>query len=755
MSFDRIEYAGLTFTDDEIVDGEAFRTLSLLYDALEIGTFTVELYLTDPDIGTALAEFRRNAKLLYYHREQLRGTYYVESVARTGKYTYQITANDALSLLDQSNHMGGIYTGQTVAEVVSSICNIPYLIQSKLSRIRLYGWLPIATRRSNLAQVLFAIGGVAKVDQNGVLRIETLWNGMCSNIPESRVFWGDKVNYASKVTEISVLEHQYIMGTEEIKLFEGATVDGDVIQFSEPAHSLTAQGFRILEQGANYARVSGGSGTLTGLKYIHTTRDVREPVSEDEVPNVVEVTEATLVSLTNSAAVAQRLAAYYRQTESVEHETVYDGEAPGDVVTMTHPYGGAAFGCISEASISLGRSPVAAEKVALGYVPPIIGDGEILEERVVLTGTGTWTPPEGVESVRAVLIGAGQRGEDGEDGTVGILPTSDHDSQQNTQTVGPNSNISVSATANTQGSGLYDPEPGKGGAGGAGGLGGKILQVEMDVSGPIAYSCGTAAAHGEDADSVFGDVSSADGERSQTGFVDPITGETFAKAGKDGIAGGDGGGPNASGADAGSAKGGAGARKSESKYSHWGDPWNTVSGTAQMSGIAITATWGNGAGGGGAGGNGEDGGSPYFSGKDTSIDLNQDTGTGSAYTITGGPGGNGKNGASATSYGSGGDGGNGGGGAGQCSSVSITTTVEAYWFEYGSNPPPTLGISAWAIAYAKQGGTPVAGVGGIAGDGMDGCIIIYYAVKRKATSGAVRDQTGRMVLDRLGRRIVV
>lgn len=755
MSFDRIEYAGLTFTDDEIMDGEAFRTLSLLYDALEIGTFTVELYLTDPDIGTALAEFRRNTKLLYYHREQLRGTYYVESVARTGKYTYQITANDALSLLDQSNHMGGIYTGQIVAEVVSSICNIPYLIQSKLSRIRLYGWLPIATRRSNLAQVLFAIGGVAKVDQNGVLRIETLWNGMCSNIPESRVFWGDKVNYASKVTEISVLEHQYIMGTEEIKLFEGATVDGDVIQFSEPAHSLTAQGFRILEQGANYARVSGGSGTLTGLKYIHTTRDVREPVSEDEVPNVVEVTEATLVSLTNSAAVAQRLAAYYRQTESVEHEAVYDGEAPGDVVTMTHPYGGAAFGCISEASISLGRSPVAAEKVALGYVPPIIGDGEILEERVVLTGTGAWTPPEGVESVRAVLIGAGQKGEDGEDGTVGILPTSDHDSQQNTQTVGPGTAVSASSTANTQNSALQDPEPGKGGPGGAGGLGGKILQLEMEVSGPVSYACGTAAAHGKDSDSVFGEASSSNGERSQAGFVDPITGETFAKPGQDGIAGGDGGTPNSSGKDAGSAKGGRGGNKDTYNYTYIGDTWTPVTGVRSSSKITINAAWGGGAGGGGAGGNGEDGGTPYFSGRDTSISLDKGDGVGIVYTITGGNGGNGKNGASATSYGSGGDGGNGGGGAGQCSSASISTTVETSWTQYGSDPPPTIGASPWSSSYAYKGGTPVAGVGGIAGDGMDGCIIIYYAVKRKATSGAVRDRVGRMVLDRLGRRIIV
>lgn len=69
------------------------------------------------------------------------------------------------------------------------------------------------------------------------------------------------------------------------------------------------------------------------------TRDVRVPVSEDEVSNVVEVKEATLVSLTNSAAVAQRLAGYYQYIEALDHEVVYDGERPGDVVAFEHPYG--------------------------------------------------------------------------------------------------------------------------------------------------------------------------------------------------------------------------------------------------------------------------------------------------------------------------------------------------------------------------------------------------------------------------------
>ena len=63
----------------------------------------------------------------------------------------------------------------------------------------------------------------------------------------------------------------------------------------------------IQASGANWARVSAGSGTLTGKTYIHNTRQVSKAVQEANTPNVKTVEDATLVSLANSTAVAQRL----------------------------------------------------------------------------------------------------------------------------------------------------------------------------------------------------------------------------------------------------------------------------------------------------------------------------------------------------------------------------------------------------------------------------------------------------------------
>lgn len=72
----KLVYGDLTFTDDEIQDGEVYDAVALLSDALEIGTINVGLYIRDEETGAALTAFRRNEKLLYYYRDKLRGTFH-------------------------------------------------------------------------------------------------------------------------------------------------------------------------------------------------------------------------------------------------------------------------------------------------------------------------------------------------------------------------------------------------------------------------------------------------------------------------------------------------------------------------------------------------------------------------------------------------------------------------------------------------------------------------------------------------------
>ena len=75
----KLVYGDLTFTDDEIQDGEVYDAVALLSDALEIGTINVGLYIRDEETGAALTAFRRNEETAVLpNRDKLRGTYYIE-----------------------------------------------------------------------------------------------------------------------------------------------------------------------------------------------------------------------------------------------------------------------------------------------------------------------------------------------------------------------------------------------------------------------------------------------------------------------------------------------------------------------------------------------------------------------------------------------------------------------------------------------------------------------------------------------------
>lgn len=723
---DKIVWAGLTFDGDEIISSEAYNPVSLLNDALEIGTLTVSLYVTNPSIWDKLLNFSRNDKILHYQGQILRGTYYLDSVERTGKYTFDLTANTAVAFLAQSDHTGGIYTGQTVGEVVAEIVNIPYKIQTAFEDMPLYGWLPIAPRRENLAQVLFAIGAVLKIDMDGVLRIEALWNGVASNIPESRIFTGDSVKYEQKVTRVIVTEHQYSPMQDEEQLFDGSTADGDRIEFREPVHEVRGDGIPIKEYGANYCIVGAGAGKLYGKTYAHNTREVSQDVTPDVTENVIKVQDATLVTLTNAQAVATRLARYYIALQTIKNSIISGMENPGDVVTIAHPFGGSATGCIQETSVQFGASQsVSDTKVLLDYYPPEIGGG-LLTNKVILTGSGTFIPPAGVTRGRVVLIGGGNGGTPGKDGE----------------------NVPFEVKEFTEGQGEYfetfykyvSKQPGgNGGEKGQPGEGGKIMQFDMDFSGPIAYSCGAGGESGKSGtDTVFGNQSSAAGASNDGGFLDESTQIVYGATGINGVNGGKGNGYTEDGEPEApetvlynGITYSPGRDSTASKESTIGNKNNDY-------GEHTATSFGSLGGGAAAGKNGQNGGEPgRIKHIQVQVQLWRET---IIYSTPGGNGADAITPAIPSTYGTGGGGGNGGGGAGARGMSIIKAIVRE------DLDKPVLSI------YEQSESNP--GKGSPGGRGADGCIIIYFSGSSVRPFVERTDKNGLKIMDKLGRRII-
>ena len=763
MSLNTVKYKGELLAEDERISTDTPGVLGeykeLRADALEADTLDITVL---SESGT-IRNFKKNDKVEYFRSGSRVGVYYLQSVTRVGPKLYTLSALSAVGLLIVRPHRGGIYTGQTVAEVVAEICgDIPVLVETVYRGIKLYGWLPIASARDSLVQVLFAIGAWLHTDENGTLRVQKLWDGAASIIGPGSVHAANiQVKYLDPVSAVAVTEHQYIAGTEDVTLFEGTAQQGDVIEFDEPAHTLTAEGFTVLESGANYAVLSAGTGKLTGKSYVHNRRVITRTVTEGAAENVEEIADATLVSLVNSSAVAQRMAAYYACREQLTVDVNPAAEHAGHVVSLWNEWDKQqTLACIASRETKISSLLKSRTSALVGFLPQQPESSEYFDERVLLTGSGTWTVPEGVTTYTKVLIGGGQGGKHGGKG---------EDGKQRT------ASWSEGMFTRYNWSGYLPGAISKGGVGGEGGVGGKVLVETVNDATPgesIAYSCGTAGAgattdgaEGENGTATtMGGSSSDSGSSSNIGYTDPVTGEVFAAKGDTGIAGGDSGGcsdvsayPNPT--VSGCLYVGQGIAEATDVVDEDGKVWksgawplynntqqiygtgNSASADGDLSHGAVECSAScSGPSGAAVGANGSDGSASNCratAGKEGNPTYMY------AYASPGYPV-NGANAATApkkpSAYGKGGRGGHGGG-AGGCGGYSAT----------GKTTSSTMTQKT----QANTRGVGTGGLGSVGGEAGDGCIIIYYRKKKELQSGPLVTSNNFGLLDSLGRRMIV
>ena len=744
MAVNEIRYKGVSYaTDDDIKvpSGILYEVKALRSDSLEANSLTVTVFSHDK----AIMGFAKNDKVEYFRDGRRVGVYYLQTVERVGSDAYTLSALSALGRLITMRHAGGIYTGQTVAEVVPQICApVAVMIESVYASRQLYGYLPYSnpdkekgngrSARDSLSQVLFAIGASLGTDENGVMRVEKLWDGV------SAMITADQINedscstvYETPVSAVEITEHQWVKSQDTVTLFEGTAEDGALVTFEDPAHSLTAEGFTIIEQGDNYAILSAGTGTLTGKSYNHLTRIVRRTVTDGAEENVVTVSDATLVSLTNSVDVAKRMADYYRHRETIRVDVEPGTERAGRVVRIFHPWDKKMVqACVESRETVISGILNSQTSALVGFKPAQPESAEYLDERVVLTGSGEFQIPEGTTTIHYVMISAGQGGRCGEKGE-------DTQSGPKFSWTNPVFEDRVDGYALALG--------GKGGPGGKGGMGGRIVEGDLDVSHlkSLAYACGKSGKGAEfsaddlpgtdGTDTVFHGMTTAGASAPDWGFTDPITGEQFGGVGEDGLPGGD----------------GAGRDPAVSEYTDDSvqqyvngtiaydedgnafppGPVTGSDGKVSMTRIASTSTprsfgwYSSGLGGGpAAGANGKAGSSGRGLPGETTVD------------VTGGSGADGMTATLTPSkprrYGRGGRGGYGGGGAGS-GGIAVKNGN-------GTITPGTPGSG---------------GLGGPGGPSADGCVILYYRKFGQAKAGPLVQRGGGLFFDRLNKLFIV
>lgn len=699
----------IRMTEDDLYDA--------LYDSLDSQIFDStddELYaLVYADI-TTLRDFLRAAPYGTPVWWYVSGSFYVKgylkSIDRVSKYGFKLTCTSGVGLLDTVMHSGGMYSNTPITTVLSSIVNgaFSYTVSNEVAATTVSGRLPYDTRRNNLHRLLFATGAaLIKDDDTNDYDIEFL-NTTVVDVPPSRIALQGSIQRQLPSNKVEVTEHQFFADAMQPTetLFDN-TAEAEAVNLlvvfdaAVVESTLAATGtLTISSSGANFAVVSG-NGTLTGKYYVHTTNVMEIENNPSNAPERVRrVTDCELVTAVNSYNVARRVLSYFQSAKTVKAKIMMENERCGQLLQFYDAFGDLTKGYLAKAD-TLVTSVIGANcELIDGYVPGANGNNYLYRQEI--TQSGTWTVPAGVTRIRLVLIGGGQGGYGGMDGSEGDGEEYDPAYGQTT------GNLVVSVRQITgEDVGYYYRKQykGAGGAGSNGGAGAKFIILDVDIaSGEVITFAigagGTGGVHNNGSGTDGGDtiatsttigtLTSASGAPG-IGYNDPMTGDAYATSGTHGEAGADGG------------MSGVGQTTgwlSDSVDGYDGDGLGQWSGGAGGRGLNTwpDTVYGSGGGGGGAahGANGNPGTDcTMYSGYRTMLTL--------------GSGGNGANAVAPNKafYGCGGDGGHGGGGGG-----SRGGGYNAYYFQSGF---------ALMLGDRGQGGAGSAG-----GDGGDGIAIIYW-----------------------------
>ena len=379
----------------KILDGSFYVENSLAEDELSIDTlnFTVRYPLGDV-VDTSLTKLTYGFPCLYYQDDALFGRFYLVKVERTARFEYKFNFQSAMGLLDDSTHYGGIYQGELASNIIKDIISdkIPFTYKPIFDKIKLYGWLPIGTRRDNLKQVLFACGGTVKRNDNGDVYIATLDTTTPIDIPDTRVMENGRMEYEAQASKVELVEHGFIKSDtqEREKVFEGEisgqtfktpkgfnVSNSALIQFDGPYHTLEIQGTQLVndEVGPNYCIVKATQNAIiTGIPYIHTEAMIyKNKANYQGEEKVATVKDATLVSLANSGSTAERVLAYYGNSNTLSTSIILDGEKPTNTITLSDPFGDKVTGFIKNMDGDFGNHVSKADvDVILNYNPPIV-----------------------------------------------------------------------------------------------------------------------------------------------------------------------------------------------------------------------------------------------------------------------------------------------------------------------------------------------------------------------------------------------
>ena len=527
-----------SFSGSSVISVEPVESVDIMANklAIDVATATVEY---EQGSGPDIRALPYGTPMWHYENNTLARKLYIKEIERLTRTRYKISAISPIGILDKQYHRGGIYTGKSFSELLQEIIQgaVPYTCDAEVGSVEIFGWLPYATKRDNLHQVLFAENISIVKNASGDRHFTFLRSsGTVQTIPESRIFQGSTINYPAVATQINVTEHsfQFVKSNERVTLIDNSDkspASGKLFAFdTAPVYvgSLEAsEGLTVEESGVNYAIVSG-QGILTGIPYYDKKSTVTRTNQTGGSAYTVSVEDITVITGVNSENVADRMLSYYTSRETVSADVKLNGEKCGNQYSFVDKFGDTVQAYLSKIAAKISSFVRAKCEFVCGYVPQTFGNNYKYWHAMKSHAYITILPGTGM--LRLLIIGGG----DG--GSSGLQGEDDPDDLQAGSKGGKpgtpgKGGLIREVTIRNPDPGTYECWIGDGGAGGAecsstqasnlGTAGGRSYVITPNGT---VYSTEDAAAY-----------------HSVNGVKNLVTEDVYAKKGLEGVKGGDGG----------------------------------------------------------------------------------------------------------------------------------------------------------------------------------------------------------------------
>lgn len=449
----------------------------------------------DPSAET-LTDIEDGTPVWYYHDNKLVGKFYVSSIMRLAKNKFRIDCVSFIGRLDKMMHGGGLFLSTTFGTVLAHILAsglhgsgdpvVTYEVDDDVAALPVSGWLPYATKRENLYQLIFAYGVNIVKNPDGNPRFTFIYTAPDNPtiIGLDHLYSTGNVEYIKAYSGVNISEHTYtpLTDAESVVIFDnstsGAVTNKEVFFDHAPiiVNTITASGSLTLISATENSAVVSGIGKLSGIPYTHSTRIVSRSNRTGDTEKTIEVSECTMVSTINSENLLSRLFAFYcpeKHIKKITDSIVYGEERCGKAYGIVNPWGESETAFLAKMDINASSFNKADCEWYASYTPQgqqglytkvekiqITIDPETGEEIV----EGDWTVPEGVTEFKVVMISGGTGGtsgwpgENGQDASSYVEVTQDDELQ----------------------SIYFGAEGGDGGLGGDGGQPGRVLVVNVE-----------------------------------------------------------------------------------------------------------------------------------------------------------------------------------------------------------------------------------------------------------------------------------